>query len=145
MKILIQNGLALLYGESGWRCAKKDIRIDGNRIEAVGENLSAEGCEIIDASGKLAMPGLINAHTHAYMTIHRNYADDLMFFDWLDKVQRVEDGMTEEDVYWTTLLGIIEMIRTGTTCFVDMTIKSAQEKTGPRSAAAGRRRRSHYE
>ncbi len=137
MKILIQNGLALLYGESGWRCAKKDIRIDGNRIEAVGENLSAAGCEIIDASGKLAMPGLINAHTHAYMTIHRNYADDLMFFDWLDKVQRVEDGMTEEDVYWTTLLGIIEMIRTGTTCFVDMTIKSAQEKTGPRSAAAG--------
>ena len=45
--------------------------------------------------------------------------------------------MTEEDIYWATLLGIIEMIRTGTTCFVDMTIKSAQEKTGPRSAAAG--------
>lgn len=97
----------------------------------------SEECEAIDATGKLVMPGLINAHTHAYMTIHRNYADDLGFFEWLDKVQRVEDGLTEEDVYWTTLLAIVEMIRTGTTCFVDMNIKSAKEKTGPLSAAAG--------
>ena len=96
MKTLIQNGLALLHGENGWTVEKKDILIDGNRIEAVGTGLSAEGAKVIDASGKLVMPGLINAHTHAYMTIHRNYADDLMFFDWLDKVQRVEDGMTED-------------------------------------------------
>jgi 5-methylthioadenosine/S-adenosylhomocysteine deaminase len=45
--------------------------------------------------------------------------------------------MTEEDVYWTTLLAVIEMLRSGTTCFVDMTIKSAKEKSGPKSAAAG--------
>ena len=137
MKTLIANGLILLYDESGWKTAKKDILISGNRIERIDDALSAEGCKVIDASGKLVMPGLINAHTHAYMTIHRNCADDLAFFDWLDKVQKIEDSMTEEDVYWTTLLAIIEMIRSGTTCFVDMTIKSAQEMSGPKSAAAG--------
>ena len=127
----------MLPGESGWRCEKKDLLISGNRIERVAASLAAEGCDVIDAAGKLVMPGLINAHTHAYMTIHRNYADDLAFFDWLDKVQRVEDGMDEEDIYWTTLLAIIEMIRSGTTCFVDMTIKSAREMNGPGAAAAG--------
>ena len=137
MKKLIKNGLALLRSESGWKCEKKDVLINGNRIERIAPSLDPDGCRVIDASGMLVMPGLINAHTHAYMTIHRNYADDLAFFDWLDKVDRVEQGMTEEDVYWTTLLAIIEMLRSGTTCFVDMAIKSAKEKTGPRSAVAG--------
>ena len=137
MSTLIRNGLVLLVDGAGWKTEKKDIRIDGNRIVRVGEDLPAEGCTVIDATDRLVIPGLINAHTHAYMTMHRNYADDLAFFDWLDKVQQVEDGMTEEDIYWATLLAIIEMIRSGTTCFVDMTIKSAKEKTGPLSAAAG--------
>ncbi len=137
MKTLIQNGLVLLYEEGGWRYEKNDILIDGSKIGRVAASIAPEGAEVIDAAGKLVMPGLINAHTHAYMTIHRNYADDLAFFDWLDKVQKVEDGMTEEDVYWATLLAVIEMLKTGTTCFVDMNIKSAREKTGPLSAAAG--------
>ena len=137
MKKLIKNGLVLLWDESGWKCEKNDVLINGNRIERIAPSQIAEGCTVIDASGKLVMPGLINAHTHAYMTIHRNYADDLAFFDWLDKVDQVEQGMTEEDVYWTTMLAIIEMLRSGTTCFVDMAIKSAKEKTGPRSAVAG--------
>ena len=137
MRTLIKNGLVLLRDESGWKTEKKDIVIRDNRIEAVTASPSVEGCKVIDAAGKLVMPGLINTHTHAYMTIHRNYADDLAFFEWLDKVQKVEDDMTEGDIYWTTLLGIIEMIRSGTTCFVDMTIKSAREMSGPGSAAAG--------
>ncbi|MBO4914907.1 MAG: amidohydrolase [Oscillospiraceae bacterium] len=137
MKTMIRNGLVLLYDGGVWRYEKKNILIDGNRISRMTEADISDGAEVIDASGKLVMPGIINAHTHAYMTIHRNYADDLPFFDWLDKVQKVEDGMTEEDVYWTTMLAIIEMLKTGTTCFVDMTIKSAKEPTGPLSAAAG--------
>ena len=137
MKTLIQNGRVLLYDESGWSLGEKDILINGNRIERVAPSLEAEGCTVIDAGDKLVMPGLINAHTHAYMTIHRNYADDLAFFDWLGKVDQVEQGMTEEDVYWTTLLAIIEMLRSGTTCFVDMAIKSAKAKSGPKAAAAG--------
>ena len=138
MTTLIRNGLVLLRDGTGWKAERKDLLLRDNRIERIGNDLPAEGCEkVIDAADRLVMPGLINAHTHVYMTMHRNYADDLPFFSWLDRVQQVEEGMTEEDVYWTTLLGILEMIRSGTTCFVDMTIKSAQEKTGPRSAAAG--------
>ena len=150
MKTLIKNGLVLLWDDSGWKIEKKDILISGSRIESIlnpdsnpselctlNSELSQFPFRIIDAEGKLVMPGLINAHTHAYMTIHRNVADDLAFFDWLDAVQRIEDYMTEEDVYWTTLLAIIEMLHSGTTCFVDMTIKSAKEKSGPKSAAAG--------
>ena len=138
MKTLIRNGLVLLRDEQGWKTDKKDVLIDGNRISGIlTPGTDSDGATVIDATDHLVMPGLINAHTHAYMTIHRNFADDLMFFDWLEKVQKVEDGMTEEDVYWMTMLAIIEMLRSGTTCFVDMTIKSAKEKTGPRSAAAG--------
>ena len=137
MKTLIKNGLVLLWDEAGWKIEQKNILIDGSRIASVTAGARDDADRILDASGKLVMPGLINAHTHAYMTIHRNVADDLAFFDWLDAVQRIEDYMTEEDVYWTTLLAIIEMLRSGTTCFVDMPIKSAKEKSGPKSATAG--------
>ena len=137
MRTLIKNGLVLLSEGSGWKIEKKNIVIRDNKIEDISADPLVEGCKVIDAAGKLVMPGLINAHTHAYMTIHRNYADDLAFFDWLEKVDRVEQGMTEEDVYWATLLAIIEMLRSGTTCFVDMAIKSAKEKSGPKSAVAG--------
>ncbi len=124
MKKVVKNGLVLLLspGTTGdcpqgspcangvcpqWCTAPMDVLIDGNRIARVAPGIPTDGCDVIDAAGKLVMPGLINAHTHVYMTIHRNYADDLAFFEWLDKVQKVEDGMTEEDIYWTTLLGII--------------------------------------
>ena len=137
MKTLIKNGLVLLWDGAGWSIEQKNILIDGSRIASVTTGACEDADRVLDAGGKLVMPGLINAHTHAYMTIHRNVADDLAFFDWLDAVQRIEDYMTEEDVYWTTLLAIIEMLRSGTTCFVDMTIKSAKEKSGPKSAAAG--------
>ena len=85
------------------------------------------------------MPGLINAHTHAYMSLFRNYADDEDFWDWLGAVQKVEEDMTEEDCYYGTLLNILEMFQTGTTCFVDMNIKSAKKgmKSGPASACSG--------
>lgn len=136
MRTLIHNGLALLKDGGGWKVEKKDILVEGNRIRAVGGDCGGAE-EIIDAADHLVMPGLINAHTHPYMTIQRNYADDLAFFDWLEKMDQVEQGMTEEDVYWTTMLAIAEMIRSGTTCFVDMAIKSAREKSGPKGAAAG--------
>lgn len=138
MNILIKNGRVMLREEHGWRLDKADLRIRGSRIAQISAALPEEkGETVLDASDMLVMPGLINAHTHAYMSLHRNYADDLAFFDWLDKVQQVEDGMTEADIYWATKLAVIEMLRSGTTCFVDMTLKSGREKTGPLSAAAG--------
>ncbi|MBO7376279.1 MAG: amidohydrolase family protein, partial [Clostridia bacterium] len=138
MSILIKNGLVLLRDGAGWKTERRHIVIEGNRIAKITRRLPDAGeFRVIDAAGKLVMPGLINAHTHAYMTLLRNCADDLPFFEWLDTVLRYEAGMTQEDVYWGTLLAAVEMIKSGTTCFVDMTIKSAQTKAGRRSAVAG--------
>jgi 5-methylthioadenosine/S-adenosylhomocysteine deaminase len=70
---------------------------------------------------KLAMPGLVNAHTHCGMTAMRNSADDLSLQKWLfERIFPIEEKMTDEDVYWSTLLGAAEMIRSGTTAFADM-------------------------
>ena len=144
MNILIKSGLALLFDGQTFKIEPKDIEIKGNEISRIAAPGSVdpspkEEVKVIDAQGKLVMPGLINAHTHAYMSLFRNYADDEAFWDWLAAVQKVEEGMTEEDCYYGTLLNILEMFRTGTTCFVDMNIKSAKKgkQTGPESACAG--------
>lgn len=140
MNILIKNALTLLDDGKNFYIENCDIAISGNKIKKVSAGRTENEKEfekVIDASGKLVMPGLINAHTHAYMSLFRNYADDEAFWDWLSHVQAVEEGITEKDCYWGTLLDAIEMIKTGTTCFVDMNIKSAKEKTGPESACAG--------
>ena len=77
--------------------------------------------KIIDGKNKLVMPGLINTHTHCAMTILRNFADELALEDWLFKrVFPAESKLKPEDVYWGTMLGISEMIMSGTTTFADM-------------------------
>jgi 5-methylthioadenosine/S-adenosylhomocysteine deaminase len=76
--------------------------------------------QTIDARHKVIMPGLINTHTHAAMSLLRNYADDLALEDWLNKkIFPAEEKLTPASVYWGSMLSIIEMIRTGTTCFAD--------------------------
>ena len=143
MKILIKNASCLqrsLNGKKEFEFIPKDVFIEENIISEIrnpGEGFSKEPEKTIDASGKIMMPGLINAHTHAYMSLFRNVADDMAFWDWLTKVQKVEESNIVEDMYYGTLLNCIEMIKTGTTCFVDMNIKSAKEKEGPLSGAAG--------
>lgn len=93
----------------------------------------------ISGKNRLAMPGLINAHTHAYMTIFRNVADDVPFSTWLfDTILPMEDRMTPEDAYFGSLLGNIEMIRTGTTAYLDMNLNvykcaEAAKKSGMRA------------
>ena len=141
MRILIKNGKLLLNEGDGFVVKSGSVIVDGKKIEKVvvdGEELESKFDKVIDATNKLVMPGLINAHTHAYMSIFRNYADDLEFFDWLHKVEEVEDKMSAEDCYWASLLSIIEMMKTGTTCFVDMCMRSNEgEKTGPKGAVSG--------
>jgi 5-methylthioadenosine/S-adenosylhomocysteine deaminase len=77
--------------------------------------------EIIDGKDSLVLPGLINCHTHAAMTLLRGYADDMLLMDWLShKIWPREAFLTENDIYWGTQLAILEMIKSGTTCFADM-------------------------
>ena len=95
------------------------------KIAALGENLRAghknEADFVIDGDGALALPGLVNTHTHAAMTLLRGYADDMILQDWLaQKIWPLEAHLTGKDVYWGTKLACTEMIRTGTTAFNDM-------------------------
>ncbi len=77
--------------------------------------------ETIDADGGVLLPGFVNAHTHLAMTLLRGYADDMPLQEWLTtKIWPTEAKLQEEDVYWGGLLGILEMLRAGITCFCDM-------------------------
>lgn len=102
---------------------KGTIGIEGNRIVMVSDDPNAifEADEVIDATNKIVMPGMINAHIHASMTLFRGYADDMDLMDWLEnKIWPIEAKMESEDIYSGTQLAIAEMIASGTTSYVDM-------------------------
>ncbi len=113
MNILIKN--VLLHKDF------TDIAIQNNQITHIGKNLNFNDSQIIDGTGKAAIPGFINAHSHSAMTLMRGYADDMPLKDWLEKkIWPLEAKLTEEDVYWGSKLACLEMIKSGTTFFNDM-------------------------
>lgn len=122
MGIVLKNILALLPEGNTDSIREADIYIEGSRIVAIGNK--PEGFQeekVIDGKDRLAIPGLINCHTHSYMSFMRNVADDLNFMDWLfGTIDPIEQQMTDEDTYWGACLAIIEMMKSGTTCFNDM-------------------------
>ena len=98
-----------------------DVVFSDNKIIYVGADYQGEYDKVIDATGKIVMPGLINCHTHLGMSIFRATNDDLTLDSWLnDKIWPIEDKLTDDDLYYTTLLSMVEMIKTGSTCFNDM-------------------------
>lgn len=121
------------------------IAIKDNRLAYVGKATEAphfEAERILEGSGKVGMPGLINCHTHAAMSIFRGIAEDQDLNTWLtETIWPLEAKMTPSDVYYGTLLSCLEMIESGTTCFCDMYLhedwvaKSA-EKSGLRAVLA---------
>ena len=99
-----------------------DVLIEGNRIARIASGISAPaGAEVLDGTDKAIIPGFINTHTHASMTLFRGYGDDLPLMTWLeDYIWPVEAQMTTHDVYVGARLACLEMLRSGTTCFLDM-------------------------
>ncbi|MDP8232969.1 MAG: amidohydrolase [Candidatus Zophobacter franzmannii] len=98
-----------------------DILIEGKLITKIGNGLSEKADEVIDATDMAVLPSFVNAHNHAAMTLLRGYGDDMELMDWLqNKIWPLEAKLTEEDVYWGTKLACLEMIKSGTTSFVDM-------------------------
>jgi 5-methylthioadenosine/S-adenosylhomocysteine deaminase len=98
------------------------LRAEGGRIVELGAEVEPrDGDEVLDAEGKPLVPGLVNGHTHAAMTLFRGHGDDRPLMEWLQEViWPVEANLTDEDVYWGTRLACVEMIRTGTVSFWDM-------------------------
>jgi 5-methylthioadenosine/S-adenosylhomocysteine deaminase len=107
---------ALLSGEP------VGLRADRGVIAELGPEVSPRsGDEVLDAAGAILVPGLINGHTHAAMTLFRGYGDDLPLMQWLEqKIWPIERKLEPEDVYWGTRLACLEMIRSGTVRFWDM-------------------------
>ena len=128
MGLLIRNTLAVLPNGNGHAVGRHDLCIEGDSIAGIDE--APEGFapnEAIDGTRLLTIPGLVNAHTHAYMSLMRNAADDLSFGDWLfGAVVPIERRLEPEDSYWASLLSQAEMIRSGTTCFNDMQMHVGQ-------------------
>lgn len=97
------------------------ILIQDGEIKQIGKNLRSPADSEVDGHGKIALPGLINTHTHLSMTMFRGYADDMLLQDWLQKkIWPLEAKLTGEACYYGALLGSAEMIQSGTTSFVDM-------------------------
>ena len=134
MRYKIINGRLLLDQDGQYCTDQKDLYIRDGKISFIPFEKD-EKYETYDASDQLVMPGLINMHTHAYMTIMRNYADDVAFSEWLfQRVMPVEDSMPPEAAYWASLLACAEMIRTGTTCFADMHMYHRQSPKAAKEA-----------
>jgi 5-methylthioadenosine/S-adenosylhomocysteine deaminase len=98
------------------------LRADGGRITELGPDVGPRaGDEVLDAWGMTLVPGLVNGHTHAAMTLFRGYGDDLPLMEWLEqRIWPAEARLTAADVYWGTRLAAVEMIRSGTLRFWDM-------------------------
>ncbi|CAG7591991.1 5-methylthioadenosine/S-adenosylhomocysteine deaminase [Peptoniphilus tyrrelliae] len=120
MSILIKN-ISYLDIEKEKIIEHADIFIEASIIKKIGENLKVNADEILDGGNKLLTPGFVNAHTHLGMSYFRNYADDLALMDWLqNEIWPVEAKLNAEDIYWSSMLSIIENIKSGVTTFCDM-------------------------
>lgn len=124
MKILIKNCNLISMSEKREKYEENiDVLIDNSKIVEIGKNISinSENLKVIDASGKVLMPGLINTHSHISMSVFRETVDGLKTQDWLtEKIWPMEDKLTNNDIYYATLLSCLEMIQTGCTTINDM-------------------------
>lgn len=122
-KTLINNAIMITMNEEQ-PVVHGCMVIEGSTITYIGEQEPAAGTqydEIIDGTHKLYMPGFVNTHGHAAMSLLRGYGDDMALQVWLqEKMWPMEGKFTGQDVRAGTMLSILEMIRTGTTTFVDM-------------------------
>lgn len=122
MGIEIKDALVILLEGAEDVIRETSLYIEKDRITGIGDKPAGFTADkVIEGKDRLVIPGLINCHTHSYMSFMRNVADDLSFMDWLfGTIDPIEQQMTDEDTYWGANLAIIEMMKSGTTCFNDM-------------------------
>ena len=119
--------------------SQKDILIDKGLIRKIEPSGScahwdiAGDVEIMQCRGMVAIPGLVNMHTHAGMTMMKGVGEDMVFQQWIDKIWDIEARIDYDYIYWATKVACIEMIKSGTTAFNDQYwhhaagIKAAEE------------------
>lgn len=124
MKILIKNCnlISMNLKEPENKIQKNmDILIENKKIIKISKNIKDSVEKVIDGTEKIVMPGLINTHAHVPMSIFRETVDGYITQDWLtQKIWPIEAKLTEEDIYFASMLSYIEMIYSGTTTINDM-------------------------
>jgi 5-methylthioadenosine/S-adenosylhomocysteine deaminase len=144
MNILIHNGTIITMGKKG-TIQNGAIAIENNQITDVGKTAELKrkhrrGYERINAEGKVVIPGLVNTHQHAAMSLLRGYADDLPLQEWLEKwIWPIEKQMTAHDIYVGALLTSAESIMSGTTTVNTMYHYTPEENEAKAFAEAGLR------
>ena len=124
--LLIDGGLVLTFDDAGTVIEDGAVAVRDGAIVAVGASSELAplypDARIVDAAGRIVMPGLVNAHAHVPMTLFRGIADDLELMDWLqDHIFPAEARFVDEEfVRWGTRLACLEMLRGGVTAFADM-------------------------
>ena len=123
-RLLVDGGTVVTMDAAGTVLEGGAVLVEGDRIAALLEASAPrpQGVRVIDATGRLVIPGLVNTHGHAAMSLLRGLADDLPLMTWLEQhIFPVEAELVAPDfVYWGTLLAAAEMLRNGTTTFADM-------------------------
>ncbi|MFY0543104.1 amidohydrolase [Brevibacillus sp. H7] len=141
MKTILTHATVITANDQNEVIQNGAVAFEDDRITYVGptpEEVTGYD-QVIDVSGNYVLPGLINTHGHAGMSLLRGYADDLPLQQWLEeKMWPLEAQFTADHVKWGSYISIIEMIRTGTTTFVDMydhmeQVAQAVESTGMRA------------
>ena len=119
---LIKNVTAVTMDDEGHLYSDAYIAIKDGKISYIGTEAPQEQAEkVIDGRGMIAMPGLVNTHSHAAMSLMRGYADDYVLQEWLnDHVFPIEGKLVGDDVYWAMLWAQAEMLATGTIAYTDM-------------------------
>src|SRR6185295_16186841 len=121
---LLIKGATVVTLDSRNKAFDGDVLIEGSRIVELGESLDAtadKGTQVIDARGRVLMPGFVQTHIHLCQTLFRGSADDLSLIDWLTKrIWPMEAAHTAESIYASARLGVAELIRGGTTSALTM-------------------------
>ena len=118
--ILIKN--AFILNPNDFEEKKQSLLIENDIISEISDEIDETNVDkIIDAEGKILLPGFINTHTHLSMTLFRGLADDLSLDSWLnDHIWPMEANLNGDYCYIGALLGAVELIKSGTTTFSDM-------------------------
>jgi len=120
-RLLIAGGRVLGQGADPHLPAIADLRIDGGRVAAIGRGLEAEGARVIDARGKLVIPGFVNAHYHSHDVFLKGYFEPQPLEQWvLNALPRNYPPRSPAEIRARTLLGAVECIRGGITTIQDM-------------------------
>ena len=127
MDILIKDAL-ILTQDKNREIMRGDILIEDGKISKVAKSIRGGAEEKINASGRLAFPGLVNCHTHIPMSLFRGYAEGMHLQDWLEKkIWPAEAKLRPQHIRAGSMLSILEMVRSGTTCFNEMYIAHMDE------------------